>query len=60
MTMKKQDRKSAYVKIINLMIAGDNKGAFEGMKGLCAGDSGLFIFNSYEEVRKGFEANKEK
>ncbi|WP_022940088.1 hypothetical protein [Psychromonas hadalis] len=48
------------MKIINLMIAGDNKGAFDAMRNLCGEDSGLFVLSSYEEVRKAFEENKEK
>ena len=60
MTMKKQDRKGAYVKIINLMIAGNDKGAFDGMRNLCGEDTGLFILCSYEDARKEFEEKKAK
>lgn len=52
MTMKKQDRKSQYCKIITALGKGDNKKAWEEVVSLAADDSGLFIFSSYEDVLK--------
>lgn len=58
MTMKKQDRKSAYIKVTNALIAGDNELAYKEMTSILADDVDLFIFANYEDARNGFEKRK--
>lgn len=58
MTMKKQDRKSAYIKVINALIAGDSALAYKEITSILADDVDLFIFASYEDAREGFEKRK--
>ncbi len=59
MTMKKQDRKAAYVKVTNALIAGDNELAYKEMVSILADDVDLFVFASYQDARDRFEAKKE-
>ncbi len=58
MTMKKSDRKAAYVKVTNALIAGDNETAYKEMTSILADDVDLFVFTSYEDARSGFEKRK--
>ena len=53
MTMKKQDRKAAYVKVTNALIAGDNELAYKEMVSILA------VFANYQDARDRFEAKKE-
>ena len=55
MAMKKTERKEAYVKVINALIAGENEKAYDEMRSLTCDDLGLFVLCSYENARKGYE-----
>ena len=59
MTMKKQDRKAAYVKVTNALISGDNELAYKEMISILADDVDLLVFTNYQDARDRFEAKKE-
>lgn len=52
MAMKKQERKESYCEIMNLMIEGNNKDAFDKLRGMCGSDTGLFVMVDYDEAMK--------
>ncbi|CAM0103100.1 hypothetical protein MYOV065v1_p0053 [Vibrio phage PS15B.2] len=60
MTMKKQDRKAAYVKVTNALISGDNELAYNEMVSILADDVDLFVFANYQDARDRFESKKEE
>jgi hypothetical protein len=49
MSLKKDERKLQYKKIMGLMLRGENKKAFDALCCLCGVDTGLFIFADYDE-----------
>ena len=56
--MKKADRKEAYTKVTNALIAGNNELAYNEMVSLMADDVDLFALTSYKSARERFEAKK--
>lgn len=58
MSMNKKERKEAYVSIINLMLQGDSKEAYEELTCMCGNDAGLFIMVNYEERMKILKSDK--
>ena len=60
MTMKKADRKQAYVKVTNALISGDNELAYNEMLSIMADDVGLLVLANYKTAREKFELKKEE
>lgn len=58
MPMKKDDRKQEYVRIMNLMLEGESKQAFEALASMCGSDTGLFWFVDYDAVVKALAEQK--
>lgn len=56
MSMKKNDRKAAYTRIMGLMLKGQDKKAFEALVCLCGEDTGLFWLGDYEETKAAIAA----
>lgn len=50
MPLKKDERKRAYMKVINLMIKQDHEKAFYELCALCGEDTGLFLVCTYKEA----------
>lgn len=48
--MKKEERKQRYRMIMNLMLDGDNKKAFDELACMCGADTGLFLLADYDAV----------
>ena len=49
MPLKKQERKEEYASIMNSMLKGENKEAFDKLACMCGKDTGLFIMVDYAE-----------
>lgn len=58
MPMKKDERKQEYVRIMKLMLEGENKQAFDALAGMCGSDTGLFCLVDYSEAVKPLAAKK--
>ena len=52
MPMKKDERKQEYVRVMNLMLEGKNKQAFEALACMCGSDTGLFWLVDYDDAVK--------
>lgn len=50
MPLKKDERKHAYLKVINLMVKQEHEKAFYELCALCGEDTGLFVIASYKEA----------
>lgn len=51
MTMKKEDRKNEYLKIMQLMLKGEDKKAFDCLAGMCGSDTGMYWLVDYDEAK---------
>jgi hypothetical protein len=60
MSMKKDDRKVAYTRIMGMMLNGQDKKAFEALVCLCGKDTGLFWIGNYDETKAAIAAKAEK
>lgn len=60
MPLKKEERKDRYRKIMNLMIKGENKKAFDELACTCGEDTGLFVLADYDAAVKQYQENKLK
>lgn len=58
MPMKKDERKQEYVRVMKLMLNGDNKQAFEALACMCGGDTGLFLLVNYDDAVKALAEKK--
>lgn len=56
MSMKKNDRKAAYTRIMSMMLNGQDKEAFEALVCLCGEDSGFFWLGKYELAKAAISA----
>jgi len=52
MPLKKDERKTEYVRIMKLMLEGKNKEAFEALQCMCGEDTSLFWLVDYEAAVK--------
>lgn len=52
MSMKKDDRKKEYVRIMKLMLESKHKEAFEALACMCGEDTSLFWLVDYESAVK--------
>ena len=50
--MKKQERKETFASILNLMLKGENKEAYNTLACMCGEDTGLFILADYDKAMK--------
>lgn len=50
MTMKKDERKAEYLRILQMMIKSEHKQAFEALACMCGSDTGLFWLIDYDEA----------
>ncbi|MDZ7868782.1 MAG: hypothetical protein U5L02_06190 [Rheinheimera sp.] len=58
MPLKKNERKEKYVRIMRLMLEGENKQAFNALASMCGSDTGLFWLVDYDEATKALADNK--
>lgn len=58
MPLKKNERKDEYVRIMRLMLEGENKQAFDALAVMCASDTGLFWLVDYDEATKALAEKK--
>ncbi|GAB5378994.1 MAG: hypothetical protein Alis3KO_00710 [Aliiglaciecola sp.] len=58
MTMKKADRKQGYFEIMNLMIKGQDKQAFDKLAAQCGQDTGAFWLGNFDKARAAYEAKQ--
>lgn len=50
MPLEKEERKQRYRMIMNLMLDGENKEAFDELACMCGEDTGLFLLADYDAV----------
>ena len=50
--MNKEERKESYISILDLMLKGDSKEAYEELCCMCGVDTGLFVMVNYEDRMK--------
>jgi hypothetical protein len=58
MPMKKDERKQEYVRIMKLMLEGENKQAFGALASMCGSDTGLFWLGDYDAAVKALAEHR--
>lgn len=56
--IKKSDRKEMYVEVMQLMLQGKNKEAFDRLGLMCGKDVGLYLLTDYDAAIEGIERRK--
>lgn len=59
MALNKQARKDEYRAVMNLMLNGKNKEAFDKLSCMCGEDTGIFVIVDYDEAVAKLSKQKE-